>query len=371
MKAMPASSGQWKSSVDQGIHPFFTVAIASGKGGTGKTTVSTAIAKSLSRDTCSRVILMDCDVEEPNCHLFIMSRRNCGADDKVLTISEDKVCVPVPVVDETKCDGCGACARFCRFNAIINLNSRILIFPELCHNCGGCAAICHRGAISEIKRSVGTVTHAKATNNNRLPIDFIQGCTIIGETRTIPVIKAVKNQATLIEVLRLKSANPPIAGATHCSHREDTEQKLEAGRGDIIAIIDCPPGTSCPMLNAVADVDHVILVAEPTPFGLNDLDIAVKAMRSIQVPMSVIINRSQSEDVDDTSMCVVEDYCYKEQIPVILKIMESMEIAQALSRGECILSVYPELGPVLDRLIYNISRGDVEQPQVLTIGGIK
>lgn len=264
------------------------IAVASGKGGTGKTTLSVALALVAPQP----VMLLDCDVEEPNGHIFL----------KLDAMGTEPVTVLVPEVDAGACTACGACMRLCRFNAIISLGSKALVFPELCHSCGGCARVCPSGAISEIPQRIGTIDSGTVEH-----VTLVQGRLDVGHAMATPLIRAVKRHAGL--------AMPTIT--------------------------DCPPGTSCPMITAVRGADFVILVTEPTPFGLHDLTLAVETVRSLGIPFGVIVNRS------DTGDSRVADYCLHEEIPVLLSIPENRRAAEAYSRGESILSAMPDLAAAL------------------------
>jgi MinD superfamily P-loop ATPase len=259
------------------------LAIASGKGGTGKTTVAVNMARLLD----SGVLLLDCDVEEPNAHLFL------GGTVR----GTETVTIPVPQVDEALCDGCGECGAFCEYHAIVSFGTEPLVFPEMCHGCGGCTRVCPPGAIREVDRRIGVVETIRAGN-----ITLIQGRIDVGVAMAPPLIRAVK--ARLKDGLR--------------------------------AILDAPPGTSCPVIATVRDVDFVVLVTEPTPFGLHDLRLAVETVREIGIPFGVVINRV---GVGDDR---VHDYCNAEGIPILLEIPDDRRIAEAYSRGELIVDALPE-----------------------------
>ncbi|MBN1932828.1 MAG: ATP-binding protein [Desulfobacterales bacterium] len=260
------------------------IAIASGKGGTGKTTVAVNLACSSIADS---VRLLDCDVEEPNCHIFLNPEiQRC-----------EIVGIPVPEVDENKCIACSECSRICQYHAIASLKTKPLVFPELCHGCGGCTKICPTGAISEIRQEIGVVEFGRYDN-----IEFVHGRLNIGQAMSPPLIRAVKQNV--------------------------------AANG--ITIIDCPPGTSCPVIAAVKDSDYVVLVTEPTPFGLHDLSLAVETMRELKIPFGVCINRADTGDLK------VVDYCRQENIPILLEIPDDRRIAEAYSRGQLIINVLPE-----------------------------
>lgn len=277
------------------------IAVASGKGGTGKTTVAVSLALAAQ----GRVHLLDCDVEEPNVALFL----------KVSDPVESPVCVPIPVIDETRCTACGECARFCEFNAIVRVGKTVLVFPELCHSCGGCALVCPEKAIQEEASQIGMLTEGcvsrvssgAVTSESSAPdIGFYQGLLSIGKAMSPPVIRAVKD---------------------HSRSEADV---------DTLEIIDAPPGTSCPMGTALTGVDYVILVTEPTPFGLHDLSLAVETVRVMGIPFGVIINRSDSGDDR------VVSYCSSEGIRILLQIPEERRIAAGYSRGEPLIVAAPE-----------------------------
>lgn len=260
------------------------VSVASGKGGTGKTT----IAVNLAAVTEGPVTYVDCDVEEPNGHIFL----------KPAIENTQTVGIPVPLVDMEKCTGCGRCAQVCRFNAIACIKDKVLVFAELCHGCGGCMLACPAHAISETNHVIGVVEEGQANG-----IGFIQGRLNVGVAMSPPLIRATKNASPF----------------------------------DHTVIIDAPPGTSCPVIAAVRDSDVVVLVTEPTPFGLHDLTLAVETIRQIGIPFGVVINRC---DVGDDR---VTTYCLQERIPILLEILDDRRIAEAYSRGECAVDAIPEM----------------------------
>ncbi len=261
------------------------IAIASGKGGTGKTTVAVNLASVLTRDGL-KVQYLDCDVEEPNGHIFLHPR---------ITATE-AVGIPVPVVDEAKCTGCRECAKVCQFHAIAVMK-KPLIFAELCHGCGGCALVCPTGAIREEKRTIGVVESGSAKG-----VAFVQGRLNIGEPMAPPLIRAVKQQA--------------LAGS--------------------VVILDAPPGAACPAVTTIRDADLVLLVTEPTPFGLNDLKLAVEMIRQLGIRQGVVINRADSGDQR------VRDYCGHAGLPIMLELPDDRRIAEAYSRGEMAIEVVPD-----------------------------
>ncbi len=249
------------------------ISIASGKGGTGKTTVATNLALSL-----EKVQFIDCDVEEPNANIFF------NAEIK----EQEDVTVEIPKVDTEKCDYCGKCSEFCAYNALAVVPSKVLVFPELCHSCRGCGLVCPQNAISWKERPVGKIEHGVSNG-----VDFYHGLLNVGEIQAIPVIKALK-------------------------------KKIDKDKN---VILDAPPGTSCPVIETVGCSDYCILVTEPTPFGLHDLKLAVDVVRHLGIPFGVIINR------DGIGNKKVELYCQKEKIPVLMKILHSEEIARLYSDG--------------------------------------
>jgi MinD superfamily P-loop ATPase len=252
------------------------ISVASGKGGTGKTLVATSLALSL-KDS-GMVQLLDSDVEEPNDHVFLKP---------VITRSQP-VSIPVPEVDEAKCTHCGKCAEVCAYNALAVTKQRVLIFPELCHGCGACSYLCPEKAISEGSNEIGVI---EVGNSDGL--DFVHGRLSIGQPMAVPIIRKVKE---------------------HISH-EGT------------VIIDVSPGTSCPVVEAVKDSDFCLLVTEPTPFGLNDLVLAVETVKELDIPCGIVLNRTGIGDGK------TEQYCRKEKIPILLTIPLSTEIAAFYSRG--------------------------------------
>lgn len=262
------------------------IAIASGKGGTGKTTVASNLAYYLNRKG-REVTLVDCDVEEPNDHLFFQAT----------WYAEETFRLPVPKADVLRCAGCGKCAEICQFGAIVCVKGKVLTFPELCHSCGGCLLACPNAALSETARNIG---HVKIGTQNGLRL--IQGRLQVGEAMSPPLIREVKRHGT--------------------------------NRGTVI--IDCPPGTSCPVIQAIKGSDFVLLVTEPTPFGLNDLKLAVETVKELGLPFAVGINRSTIGDRK------VWQYCAHENIPVILEIPDDRQIAQAYSRGQLLLKALPQ-----------------------------
>lgn len=254
------------------------ISVASGKGGTGKTLIATNLALSLKEE--HRVQLLDCDVEEPNSHIFL----------KPSFAHSEAATIPIPQVDESKCTYCGRCSEVCAFHAIATFKEarKVLVFPELCHGCGACSYLCPEKALTEENRLIGVVEAGESRG-----IAFIHGKLNVGEAMAPPLIRQVKE------------------------HRD----------ASAITIIDVPPGTSCPVVEAVSGSDHCLLVTEPTPFGLNDLALAVEMVRKLEIPCSVVVNRSGVGDGK------TEEYCEKEGIPILLTIPLDTHIAKLYSRG--------------------------------------
>lgn len=280
------------------------ISIASGKGGTGKTSLSVALAQALS----GRVMLIDCDVEEPNCHLFFTDR----PDYRVL--EERAVSHPVPEIVSDLCTGCGACSNFCRFNAIVALGSSTpLVFTELCHGCGGCAFICPEHAIMEIAEPIGTI---------------IRGS--FGEDKTL-----VTGKLTVGGVL-----TPPIIKEARKSHNSSYD----------LTLIDAPPGTSCSFVTSVRKSDYLLFVTEPTPFGLHDLQLAVEAAKDLALPFGVVVNKAA-----ETENCITK-YCREADIPLLLQIREQRVIAEFYSQGKSMIEASPGLKEELIELVSTIMK---------------
>jgi len=273
------------------------LAIASGKGGTGKTTLAVALAQA----SLGPVHLLDCDVEEPNSHLFIAPHFE----------NQQPVNVGVPQLDEQLCNHCGQCADFCQFNALVTLPNQTMIFSELCHSCGGCMRVCPTHALTEVDKRIGSIERGVCDH-----ITLTKGTLDVGQAMSPPVIRAVKEQI-------------------------DPNQ---------LTILDCPPGTSCPMITAVRDADFVLLVTEPTPFGLHDLTLAVETLRQLKLPFGVILNRA---DIGDQG---VVNYCRQQPIPIMLQIPDAREVAVAYSQGRGLLDALPDLRPSLQRLLNSIAQ---------------
>ncbi len=259
------------------------ISIASGKGGTGKTTIAVNLALSLPK---GKVQLIDCDVEEPNAHLFLNPTINLVTS----------VGIPVPRIDESRCTYCGRCAQICEYHAIAVILKTVLVFDELCHGCGACSYLCPERAIFEVEREIGVVQEG---SSNGIP--FVNGVLNVGEPMASPLIRKAK-------------------------------EKIQK---DKVVILDAPPGTACPVIETVKGSDFCLLVTEPTPFGLNDLELAVGMLEKLGISMGVVINKS---DIGERN---VWDYCQSKQIPILMEIPMDREIAESYSKGIPIVSQKP------------------------------
>lgn len=263
------------------------LAIASGKGGTGKTTVATNLAVTLA-GLGQTVTYVDCDAEAPNGHLFLNP-----------TVREERRADRlVPQLNPELCTHCGACAEFCQFNAIVALPARTLIYDELCHSCGGCARICPSGAITETTQPMGVVRLGAAG-----PVQFVSGTLNVGVATSPPVIRVAKQAASPADW----------------------------------TILDAPPGTSCPMIETVRDCDYLVLVTEPTPFGLHDLALALEVAQSLAVPCGVVINRAQPGETATQTLCAASG------VPILAEIPDEVAVAKAYSRGQLACEALPVL----------------------------
>jgi MinD superfamily P-loop ATPase len=273
------------------------ISVASGKGGTGKTTVATNLAVSLNR----KVQLLDCDVEEPNAHLFL----------NPVIEKKEFVNTPVPKIDFKKCTFCKKCMEICRFGAIAVLKKDVMIFENLCHSCGGCFEICPENAVIEKDRSLGKIELGQAEE-----ISFGHGCLDIGQVMVPPIIKKVRSK---------------------------TDPNL-------VTIIDAPPGTSCPVIAAMNKADFILLVTEPTPFGLHDLQLAVETVKILGIPHGLVINRAGLGNDD------VKVFAQKQAIPILMEIPFNKKIAQLYSNGKMIADEIPGLKEEFQVLFKKIAR---------------
>ncbi len=272
------------------------LSVASGKGGTGKTTIATSLALSL-----KNAQILDCDVEEPNAHIFIQPEIE----------NSETISLPVPEIDESLCDHCGRCQEVCAYHAIAVLPQKVLVFPQLCHGCGSCHYFCPRKAIKEVDQRIGVVETGFKDD-----LAFAHGRLDIGQAMAPPLIRALQ-----------KHVDP---------------QKIN--------IIDAPPGTSCPVIEAIRESDFCILVTEPTPFGLNDLRLAVEVLRKLKIPFGVVINRS---DLGDSC---TEDYCRKESMPVLMRVPFDRAIAEGYSRGQTLVETNSEYKDQFNDIYFQINK---------------
>ncbi|MDD4169837.1 MAG: ATP-binding protein [Desulfotomaculaceae bacterium] len=277
-----------------------TIAFASGKGGKGKTTVSVNLA-SAAAAAGYKVAYLDCDVEEPNGHLFLKPRIR----------RRYPVNVPVPVIDHEHCVNCGACGEICQYSAIVCIKNNVLTFERMCHGCGGCQLVCPAGAITEKEREIGVVEEGEAGG-----IDFIHGKLNVGEAMSPPLIRAVRS----------------------------------AGQYNSLTIVDVPPGTSCPVIAAIKGVDLVILVTEPTPFGLNDLDLALSMVKELGIPHAVVVNRAEPYNN------MARDFCKGRNVKLLAELADDRRIAEAYSRGKLAFDAAPGYQAVFDALLLSIEK---------------
>jgi len=276
------------------------IAVASGKGGTGKTTISTNLALYVAEHGYDTVYF-DCDVEEPNGHLFL----------KPVITKKEASSIPVPMIDESKCSACGECVRFCEYKALVRLGKNVMVFPELCHGCGGCTLVCPHHAIQEQEREIGLVETGQSGK-----VGFVHGRMNIGEAMSPPLIRDVLRQI----------------------------------RNNEVNIIDAPPGTSCPVIASIRNTDFVVLVTEPTPFGLNDLGLALDMIRELGIPHGVVVNRAEDGNRD------AESFCENRQVEILAQIDDDRRIAECYSKGELILKSVPGIQKRFEELWQNIRK---------------
>jgi MinD superfamily P-loop ATPase len=274
------------------------VGIASGKGGTGKTTVATNLAWTAVKQG-RRVAYLDCDVEEPNGEIFLRPQ----------IAWRRPVTLPVPVVDPVSCDGCGACGEICRFSAIVCVAGKVLVFPRLCHSCGGCQRVCPVDAIGETFREVGVVSGGQAGN-----LAFLQGLLNIGEAMSPPVIRAVR-------------AVEPSAD---------------------LVVVDAPPGTSCPAVEALRGCDRVLLVTEPTPFARHDLELALDTVARLGIPAEVVVNRAGRDGAQTAALC------QRYGVDIVAELPDRRRVAEAYSRGEMVVEADEEFAELFRALLAHV-----------------
>jgi len=281
------------------------LSVASGKGGTGKTLVATGLTAVAEPD-----LFVDADVESPNAHIFLKPRWQ----------SLEQVEVAIPEFDEEQCTLCGDCADFCRFQALMILAGQRMFFPQMCHGCGGCQLVCSRESITMGGRAVGTIRKGKCDS-----FTFLDGLLEVGEASAMPVIRMLKKQIAAIG------------------------QRV---------IVDCPPGTACPTVEAIRESDYCILVTEPTAFGLHDLDAMVKVIRELNIPAGVVINRQ----TPNSQPGIVEDYCQKQDLPLLGVIPFSRKIAAGYALG----SILPEIDRKWSLILRQIWAKVQEDQRVVT-----
>jgi MinD superfamily P-loop ATPase len=289
------------------------IAVASGKGGTGKTTVATSLALSLAAgltgtsSDSAQPLLLDCDVEAPNAHLFLRPQFERKQD----------VAILVPQVDANACTYCGKCAEVCQYHAIAVMGKKVLVFPQLCHGCGSCTLMCPANAITEVPDVMGVLEAGTGLSG----IAFARGVMNVGEPMAVPVIRALKKWAT------------PRPGQ--------------------IVIVDASPGTSCPVVEAVRGADFLLLVTEPTPFGLHDLRLAVQIARELHIPAGVVINRDGIGDAG------VDEFCAAEGLPILMRIPFERAIAEGIAQGRTLIEIRPEYASLFRQLFAQVA-GRVE-----------
>lgn len=280
------------------------ITVASGKGGTGKTMIATSLALSLASRASNPIHFIDCDVEAPDAHLFLHPEFT----------EQQAVSLPIPSIDEKKCTHCGKCAEICQFHAIAVLGQKTLVFPQLCHGCGSCTALCPERAIEEIPNIIGVVERGATPGG----IEFSRGILQIGEPMAVPVIR---------QLLAISQAKP--------------EQ---------VTIRDSPPGTSCPVVETMHGSDYLLLVTEPTPFGLHDLKLAVQVGQVLKIPCGVIINRSNGPYAE------VDNFCNTVGLPIVLQIPFEREIAESIAQGNTLLDIHPEFDNVFQDIYAYIQK---------------
>lgn len=265
------------------------ITVASGKGGTGKTTIATSLVLSLT-ELGTLPIFLDGDVEAPNAHLFLHPDFE----------KRQEVAIQIPQVDESKCISCGRCAEVCQYHAVVMMGKKTLVFPQLCHGCGSCARVCPEQAIQETPQTIGVLECGPA----RSGILFAQGVLNIGEPMAVPVIRQLKRW-------------------------------LEPRPGQF-EILDAPPGTSCPVVESMRGADFILLVTEPTPFGLHDLRLAVEVAHELNIPVGVVINRDGLGDDH------IDEFCRSAQIPILMRVPFERVIAEGVAQGKTLMDIHPQ-----------------------------
>lgn len=276
------------------------IAVASGKGGTGKTTIATSLALSLANQ--AKVRYFDCDVEAPNGHIFL----------KPVFDQISPAVILIPQIQTEKCTACGHCVEVCQFHALAKVGKKILVFPQLCHGCGSCTWNCPENAIVEVPNPIGTLERGMAREN----IAFLQGQLTISEPMATPIIRQLK--------------------------------KMEKPSKDFVDIFDAPPGASCSVVETLQGVDFALLVTEPTPFGLHDLKQMIGIVRDMNIPAGLVINR---DGIGDDSL---EELIKQEQLPILLRVPFNRLLAENLAAGQSLVDVMPEYREVLVKLYQEI-----------------
>jgi MinD superfamily P-loop ATPase len=268
------------------------IAVASGKGGTGKTTVATSLAMAVARSDFNFTppVFLDCDVEAPNAHIFLHPQL-----EETRTIG-----IQLPWIDEDQCTLCHKCSEVCQYHAIVVLGKKVLVFPELCHGCGSCTLMCPEHAISEELKKTGVLQRGPGIGN----ISFARGVMDVGEPMAVPIIRQLKQWMIAAD-----------------------EQ---------VVILDAPPGSSCPVVETMRGADFILMVTEPTPFGLHDLGLAVEVARQLDIPAGVVINR------DGAAYSYVDEFCEKENLPILMRIPFERVIAEGVARGQLLTSIHDD-----------------------------
>jgi MinD superfamily P-loop ATPase len=286
------------------------IAVASGKGGTGKTTIATSLALSVAAGrkwdlpASSPPLFLDCDVEAPNAHLFLKPNFH----------ERQEVGILIPQVDESRCTYCGKCAEVCQYHAIAVLGKKTLVFPQLCHGCGSCTLMCPEGAITETLEVMGVLERGSTPYG----VDFARGVLNVGEPMAVPIIRQLKHWV--------------------------------CPRADQVVIVDASPGTSCPVVEALRGADFLLLVTEPTPFGLHDLKLAIQVARELNIPAGVVINRDGIGDAG------VEAFCEAEGLPILLRIPFDESFAEGIARGKTLVEIRPVTVSLFDQLLTHIDK---------------
>ncbi len=276
------------------------IAVASGKGGTGKTTIATSLALSLAK--LGKVRYFDCDVEAPNGHIFL----------KPVFDQISPAVILIPQIQPEKCTACGHCVEVCQFHALAKVGKTILVFPQLCHGCGSCTWNCPENAIIEVPNPIGTLERGMAREN----IAFLRGQLTISEPMATPIIRQLK--------------------------------KMEQPSEEFVDIFDAPPGASCSVVETLQGVDFALLVTEPTPFGLHDLKQMIGIVRDMNIPAGLVINR---DGIGDDSL---EELIQEEKLPILLRVPFNRLLAEKLAAGQSLVDVMPEYREVLVKLYQEI-----------------